>query len=183
MRWEALFADLEAEFEEAARADLDLELRDRQRRESSLLRLVDRLAAAEGAEITVHVPDTVVTGQLRAVGADWLLISVGTTREAIVPLAAVLAVAGLSSRSRAPGAEGEVGARMRLGYALRALARDRAGVTLVLSDGSQVSGTLDRVGADFVEVAEHPAGEARRAGAVIGVRTVPHTAICVVRSS
>jgi hypothetical protein len=183
MRWEALFADLEGEFAEAERQELDVELRDRERREAGMLRLVDRLAGAEAAEIAVHVPGSVLTGQLRAVGADWLLMSAGPAREALVPLAAVLAVTGLTRQSRAPGAEGEVGARLRVAYALRALARDRAGVTIALRDGSQVSGTLDRVGADFVEVAEHPAGEARRAGAVSGVRTVPHAAICVVHST
>jgi hypothetical protein len=37
------------------------------------------------------------------------------------------------------------------------------------------------VGADFVELAEHPAGEARRRGEVRGVRTVPFTALGAVR--
>jgi len=82
-----------------------------------------------------------------------------------------------------PQSEGKVAARLDLGYALRGIARDRSAVSLVLVDGSTCAGTIDRVGADFIEVAEHPAAEARRAEAVIGVRTVPRTALAIVRSS
>jgi hypothetical protein len=45
-----------------------------------------------------------------------------------------------------------------------------------------VSGTLDRVGADVVEVSEHGPGEARRRGEVGSVRTVPFSALALVRS-
>jgi hypothetical protein len=55
-------------------------------------------------------------------------------------------------------------------------------VSLVLRDGGLVSGTLDRVGVDFVEVAEHPMGEPRRARAVQGARAVRIPAVALVRS-
>ena len=183
MRWEALFADLESQLEAAGDLDHELEIRDRERREAALVRLVDRLAGSVGGQVNVQVSGSVIKGELRAVGVDWLLLGTAPSRESLVPLEAVLTVAGLSRLSRSPGSEGAVGAKLRLGYALRLLARDRAGVTVVLRDGSQVTGTLDRVGSDFVEVAEHPAGEPRRVGAVFGLRAVPYAAISVVRST
>jgi hypothetical protein len=52
---------------------------------------------------------------------------------------------------------------------------------LTLIDGSTAAGTLDRVGADFVEVAEHAQGEPRRHDAVRAVRAYPLTSLAVVR--
>jgi hypothetical protein len=45
-----------------------------------------------------------------------------------------------------------------------------------------LAGTLDRVGADYVELAEHPADLPRRAEAVQGVRAVVISGIAVVRT-
>jgi hypothetical protein len=116
-------------------------------------------------------------------GVDWVLLEETGLREVLVPLAAVLAVTGVGSRSAAPGAEGEVARRLDLRWALRGLARDRAGVAVVLRDGTTVSGTLDRVGADHVDVAEHAPGEPRRASAVRQVRLVPLSALALLRST
>jgi len=79
-----------------------------------------------------------------------------------------------------PGEGGQVFARLGLGSALRGIARDRLPVQVVLTDGSVLAGTLDRVGSDFVELTEH--GEVRRRGEVTGVRTVPFVAIALLRS-
>jgi hypothetical protein len=109
--------------------------------------------------------------------------SVPTGHEALIPLGAVLALWGLDSVTAVPRSEGAVAAGLGFGYALRGVARDRSGVTLYLSDGSTLTGTLDRVGADFVELAEHPAGEPRRRDTVRAVMTVPMSAIGVIRTS
>lgn len=184
MRWQALFADLEAQVEAAAAAELQAEVADRTRRETALLRTVDRLRAAEGHPLGVTVWGAgTVHGRLLDAGGDWLLLEETDLREALVPLAAVLGINGLSGRSAVPGSEGEVGRRLDLRWALRGLARSRAGVAVVLRDGSTVTGTLDRVGADHVDVAEHPPGEARRAAAVRQVRLVPLHALGLLRRS
>ena len=52
----------------------------------------------------------------------------------------------------------------------------------MLRDGGLVTGTIDRVGVDFLEVAEHPMGEPRRARAVQSARAVRLSAIALVRS-
>lgn len=131
--------------------------------------------------VTVAAAGT-VHGQLLDAGVDWLLLAEAGEREVLIPLASVLSVTGLGARIEAPGSEGEVGRRLDLRWALRGLARSRAGVALVLRDGSALTGTLDRVGADHVDVAEHAPGEARRAGAVRQVRLVPLPAVALVRS-
>lgn len=182
VRWRALFDDLEAQAEALARGELDAEVRDRVRRESALLRLSDRLATAVDADVTVHVAGAgVLHGRLLDSGVDWLLVEETGGREVLVPALALLSVGGVGGRVQAPGSEGEVGKRLDLRWALRGLARDRAGVSVVLRDGSAIGGTLDRVGVDYVELAEHAAGEARRTGAVRGVRLLPLEALGLLR--
>ena len=183
MRWQALFDDLEAQLAAAEAAELQAEVADRTRREAGLLRVVDRLAAATGQQVAVALGAAgVVHGRVLDAGVDWLLVEEVGAREALVPLEAVLGVTGLLAQSGVPGAEGEVGRRLDLRWALRGLARSRAAVALVLRDGSVVSGTLDRVGADHLDLAEHAPGEPRRAAAVRQVRLVPLAAVTLVRS-
>lgn len=183
MRWQGLFDDLEAQFDAALAAELAGEVADRTRRETARLRLADRLRVAEGATVAVTVPGGgVLRGRLSDAGVDWLLLEEHGAREVLVPLTAVLGITGLGVRSAAPD-DGPVARKLDLRWALRGLARSRTGVALGLVDGTVLTGTLDRVGADHVDVAEHGLGEARRAGAVRQVRLVPLTAVALVRSA
>jgi len=182
MRWDRLFDDLEAQFDAAASAEFAAEVADRARREHASVRVIDRLRPNVGSEISVRVQGGgQLTGSLTRVGPDWILLAVGADGDALVPLHAVLSVAGLAARTAAPGSGGVVAERLALGYALRAVMRDRAPVVAVLLDGSTTTGTIDRVGADFFEVAEHAAGEVRRRDAVSGVRTVAFAGLALVR--
>jgi len=182
VRWDRLFDDLQAQIEAAEAAELAGEVTERTRIEVGALHLADRLRAAVDHRVlfTCHGGEK-VAGTLRRVGPDWLLVAEHAAREALLPLAAVTSVAGLGPLS-APGDQGFVAARLDLRYALRGLARDRAGVAVTLGDAGTVVGTVDRVGADFVEIAEHPGGELRRARAVRQVRAVPLAAIAVIRT-
>jgi hypothetical protein len=186
MRWDRLFTDLEAQLDAADAAEFAGEVVERTRIEVGALRLVDRLRAALDTTVRLTcLGSEQVAGRLRRVGPDWLLLAERPEREALVPLAAVTSVAGLGpwSSADAGGASGVVAGKLNLRYALRGVARDRAGVALTLWDGTALAGTVDRVGADFVEVAEHPAGELRRVRAVRQVRTVPLHALAVIRTS
>lgn len=184
MRWDDLFADLDAQLEAAEAAEFAGEVSDRTRREQGMLRLVDRLRLTVGANLTVTCSGAgTVHGRLLDVGVDWLLLEEADKRELLLSSAAVLGVAGVGSRSGVPGVEGEVVRRLDLRWALRGLARSRVGVQVVLRDSSVLAGTFDRVGSDHVDLAEHPPGEARRAGAVRQVRVLPLTGLSAVRSS
>lgn len=180
MRWTELFRDLEGQWEAAESAVLADEVADRTRRELARIRLVDRLRAGLGREIAVTVSGAgVLRGVLADCGPEWLLLE--EHGEALVSLRAVLGLSGLGPAAAAgPGSEGEVSARSGLARALRALARDRSEVLCVLVDGSACSGTVQRVGADHVELAEHPPGEhPRRPDA--GLRVLPFGALAVLR--
>lgn len=182
MRWQQLFDDLEAQYEAAAAAELAAEISDRSRRETALIRLVDRLRPAIGQTLGTRLAGAgVIEGRLSAVGPDWLLLDEMAGREVLVALPAVLSIVGLAAQSAAPEPGPTVSARLTLSYALRGIARDRSPVTACYVDGSTSAGTLDRVGANFVEIAEHPPGEARRREVVRAVRTVPFSALATVR--
>jgi len=157
---------------------------DRTRRETALLRLVDRLRAATGRTVTLTLTVGPLTGAVESVGPDWLLLAdpAGPPggAETLVPLARVVSVAGLGASSQAPGSEGEVTARLDLRYALRALARNRAYVIVRLVDDRTLNGTVDRVGADFVEITVRPEGMRREASPP--VHLVPLSALAVIRA-
>ena len=135
------------------------------------------------------------------------LLTSATGREHLVPTAAVVTVSALGARVETARAARRFG----LGYALRALSRDRATVAISLSGvgasagagvsagpgagpgsgvgfgwsaagGSVLVGTIDAVGADHLDLAEHPEGVPRRRGNVTAMTTVPFQALVLVES-
>lgn len=178
MRWERLFGDLDAQWEGQARLDLEAEVAERTRSERANVELIARLGRHSGQPLQLHlVTGEVVTGDLRDTGADWLLIGSNGV-ELLLPLRALDSLIGLGSR-----VGHEVTARrFGFGYALRLLMRDRSTVAITVRGGQRCFGTIDAVGADALDLAEHPAGEPRRPGNVRQVRTVPFEAIIVIAS-
>lgn len=180
MRWEALFDDLEAQLASQQVADLRSEVAERSRAELSAVQLADRLRAHHGRPLTIRLRDgSRVHGRCRDVAVEWISLTDGPA-QVLVPLTAVTTVAGLSRAVAQPA--GVVLRRLGLPHALRALARDRSAVRL-RTDGGEVTGTIDRVGADHVDVAEHAVGETRRAGEVRQVVTVRIGCLLAVRSN
>lgn len=183
VRWERLFADLEAQLDTADAAELAAEVSDRARRETARTRLLDRGRLALGSTLTVGIGAAgVLDGALRAVGADWLLLVVNGA-DCLVPAHAVEWVVGLPRLALEPDSIGAVEARLTLAHSLRGIARNRAAVTVVVRSGATVTATIDRVGADYVDVAEHPPHEPRRATDVTRARTIAFAAIAAVRSA
>ena len=183
MRWDRLFADLDAQLAAADAAELAGEVSDRTRREVARLHLADRARLAVGAQVSIGLGAAgTVTGRLERGGPGWWLLTGAAGIDQLVCTDAVTWVSGLPALAADPDEQSPVQARLGLSYALRGIARDRSPVTVVLRDGSTCAGTIDRVGADFVDLAEHPPGEPRRSGVVRSARTLALPAIAVVRS-
>ena len=180
MRWDALFADLEARWDAEGRAERDAEVADRTRREHASIELLTRLAGHQG-EVRVRVAAGVVLeGLVLDVGKDWVLLEIPLRRrQALIPMSAVRAIEGLGRRS----VSARTARRFGWGYAVRALARDRAVVQITDLDGTVVTGTIDIVGADYLELAAHPVDEARRSAAVRTTVVVPRVAVALIEAS
>lgn len=189
VRWEALFADLEAQMAAAEVAEVGSRAAAMTRAEFARTALPDRLRAQGDAPVSLRLRDgRWVQGQVVDVARRWVLLAVPTGRHdgdglppgrLLVVLTAVERLRDLTPRS-VPG-EGVV-ASLGVGSALRALARDRAAVTLLLVSGD-LTGTVDRVGEDHLDVAVHPADAPRRPSSVTETATVTFEALLGVRSA
>ena len=122
--------------------------------------------------------DLALSGRIVRTGPDWTLLEEDTTREAVVAHGHITAVRGLARHSTMP--EGIVESRLGLRTVLRGIARDRSAVRIHLPTAA-VDATIDRVGADFLEAATHPASEPRRRAEVRGVVVVALAAVVAVR--
>ena len=177
MRWESLFADVEAQLVAAERAELDAEVAERTRAEWSRVRLADRFRSAAGQEVHLLLAGGHrVSGTCTDAAPEWATLRDGPT-QVLVPLHAVVAVTGLSAAVAPP--PGAVLRRLGLPHALRAVMRDRRAVR-VLTGGSLLTGTVDRVAGDHLDLAEHPLDEPRRPRSVRQVWSVPFSALQAV---
>jgi hypothetical protein len=187
MRWDALFADLEAAADGERLRERDAEIAERTRAELARLRLVDRLRAyadrgraGDGGELTVRVAEVgVLRGEVARVTERWFLL-VTPTHEWVIDVDAVVGMSGLPAAARPSGAGGTVSSGLGWAAAWRVLARDRTPVHVVRRDGSTVVGTPGRVGQDFVELSDADGGlGAGWSGS--GDEVVPHSAVAAVR--
>lgn len=196
MRWDNLFDDLESQLEhELWSEDVDLraeEERLRLGRMSLRDRIMSLHASAGGAEYSIRVD---VAGNLVKVspsnfGKDWMAARVmdETLRrtQVVLPFRAITGIVLdrphiVSSLSTTP-TEGSsaLSARLGLTFVLRDLSRRRCELDLVLTSGT-VHGTIDRVGRDHCDLAEHEAGTPRRESSVTNYRIVPLDQLVMVR--
>ena len=179
MRWDRLFDDLAAQLAVDEARELEAEVADRTRRERALLDVHTRmLANVEAARVGLRLPGRVIAGRLDQRPVRPHIRETAPGRPCLVALAAVRGITGLGPGARTPSV---VAKRFGLGAALRAVSRDRAVVELADVDGRAATGTIDVVGADHLELAEHAPDELRRAANVTGRVLVPFWSLGSVR--
>lgn len=180
MRWQELFADLEGEARSLERAEQDSEVAERTRAEIGQIALANRLRAQVAQPVTLLVRGSrEVSGDVQRVGADWVLLS--SPHDELVPLLAISAVVNLPPSAVTTDGVGVVAGRVTLSAVLRALARDRSGVSVWMWDGGHIAGTPDRVGLDHLDLAVHDLDGAPRRSEVRTRMTVAFAAISLVR--
>ncbi|MEW1806147.1 hypothetical protein [Pseudarthrobacter sp. NPDC080039] len=183
MRWDALFHDMEGQFAEADRLALDSEINERARAEMVGLSLEDRLRAAVGFRIAVHLLcGESAHGELTHAGADALVLDEGP-HQVLIPYAAAARYVGLGRYTL----QEDSGVRRAIGLAhsLRCLARDRAEISVTTAGSGgpvRLAGVIDRVGKDYIDLASVIPGEDRRRNSVSQVSAIPFAALVMIRS-
>jgi hypothetical protein len=195
VRWDRFFDDLEDQLAsewEAERAALDTEA---ERLRLSRVLLAERLtllAGRDGGAVATASFDLTDGTALRAtvtgVGADWVALAPvdGPVGAVIAPFGGIVAVgmphADLLRTARPAPPRSPLTERLTFGFVLRDLVRRRAGVRVQLTTGRMLTGTIDRAGADHLDLALHDPGAPRRSDAVSGYRLVPFTSIAWLRA-
>jgi len=202
MRWDDLFDDLESQLEHGLSAEeVDLQAEE-ERLRLGRLRLRDRLVslhAAASAEAGYTVRLALVSGELivvrpAAFGRDWMsgeLLGDPSGRVArhpqfILPLAEIGSLrltreqVRMSLARRPVPATPSLAERLGLPFVLRDLCRRRTAVEVMLHSG-RATGTIDRVGHDHFDLAEHEPGSPRRESLVTGMQVVPFSQLVMVR--
>ena len=197
MRWDRLFEDLEGQLAsewEAERAALDAES---ERLRISRLDLRGRLrmlCSAQARTVLTLAGIRPLPVRLDALGADWVAasdIAAEGARAArsirIIPLHAIRGIDvdhGTLLASLDPQDEQTevLRERMTLGFVLRDFARRRVPVRISTAD-EELHGTIDRAGADHLDLARHEPGRARLASEVSGFRIIPFATIVAVQTA
>lgn len=153
MRWEDLFADLEAQLEWEQEAELAGEVAELAEAEAATVSLWARLPRRRDVEITVGVSNgATFRGHVVDAAPGWVVLGDGA-RRALIP---VLAIAWLDGAGHADAGEtGYTASRLNLGHALRGVADAETAVTVVTAARDLV-GIIERVGADFVDILTSP---------------------------
>ncbi|MET1021991.1 MAG: hypothetical protein ABWX69_07315 [Arthrobacter sp.] len=185
MRWDALFHDLETQMAAEERRNLDAEITERTRTEEAAVELADRLRGSLGLPIMVHLTTGLAfEGTLSHVGGQALVLD-EPRHQVLVPYTSAVRYLGLT-RLAVPEPS-MVRQRLGLASALRGLARDRAALAVLVSDGSAggttLHGVIDRVGRDYFDLAVTGVDEERRAPNVRQLATIPLHALAGIRSA
>lgn len=183
MRWDALFEDLEAQLAANERLNLDAEIAERARVDAGRVELADRLRGSLGLSIRVHLASgSVVEGNLSHAGSEALLLN-EPGHQVLIPYTSALRYAGLARL--AVTEPSRVRQRLGLASALRALARDRVHLAILVSRGpgeTTLHGVIDRVGRDFLDLAVTHEAQERRPPNVRQTATIPFGALASIRS-
>jgi hypothetical protein len=173
-----MFDELEAEFEAGLRREAEQESLAAVRAEVGATVLWEQLARQIGTEAAVFAGARAFRGSVVASYPGFLVLRATDGTEHLIrygPAGSAALPAEPPTLRPAPAA-----GRYQLALALRELARRREPVRVELVDGTSCDGTIESVGSDYLEVAEHDLGEARRRAAVRARRFVGFPAVVAV---
>lgn len=175
-RFDDLLAGILAEAEAADAASMDADIAEMERAARAESRLLDRVRGQRQASVEL-VGGGQVAGLIAAVGRD-VVVMAADDGDWVIPAWGMAAVIDLRGGLREAATPSE-----RLGFAsvARAWARQRSVVRVLRVGAGPLDGTIDAVGADHLDLAEHDPGEPRRSEAVRRRVTVPLGAIAALR--
>ncbi|HJF14433.1 MAG TPA: hypothetical protein K8V32_06445 [Enteractinococcus helveticum] len=182
MRWNDLFADLEAQLQFGHWEAVEQDAAELTRGLWAELTLMDRLRGALGEQVRMVLADgrsQVI--DLRSVGPAWVG-GIDETSSVIIVRDAIRGIDTNLKRAVVPSRPMRAGPSVLAIY--RTLARRREPVQVVSRQGAMLAeGTIDRVGKDHLDIAIHARDEFRRSSVVQGWRIIPTDAIQLVRAS
>ena len=180
MRWQNFFSELEQEFEAA----LGAEERDHHNDELRLVwaqtSLQARLAhsCATRPQLDIELGGISLTGEVAACGWDWIsgeFTTEGASRAkyCVIPSRNIeISHLDCACLPQALDQVGSPARRIPLSIVLRDLARRRRAVDAMLHSGRAVTGTIQRVGKDWCDLAPHGAAEVLPTGPHVNVVTL-----------
>lgn len=175
-----VFDELEAEFEAGLRLEAEQESVAAVRAELGATVLWEQLARRVGSQTTVHAGGQAFRGAVLASYPEFLVLRTDDGAEHLIRYGSAVSIALPAEPPPLRPAPVAASRRYQLGLALRELARRREPVRALLADGTSCDGTIEAVGSDYLEIAEHHIGEARRRGAVRARRFIGFAAVVAV---
>jgi len=175
-----VFDELEAEFEAGLRREAEQETVAALRAQVGATPMWEQLARRIGVQAVVRAGARLVQGTVIASYPDFYVLQGGDQAQHLVRSEATTIALPAEPTPPQPAPSTAAARRYTLSLALRELARRREPVRLELVDGNAVAGTIEAVGSDYVEIAEHDLGEARREAAVRARRLTALTAVALV---
>jgi len=142
--------------------------------------LWEQLARRVGSETVVLAGPRAFRGTVVASYPEFLVLRGADGAEHLIRHGAAVSVALAPEPPSLRPTPAATTRRYQFALALRELARRREPIRVLLADGTSCDGTIEAVGSDYLEVAEHDLGEARRRGAVRARRFIGFAAVVAV---
>jgi hypothetical protein len=175
-----LFEELEAEFDAGLRREAEQEAMAAVRAELGETLLWEQLARRIGSPTVVRAGNRSFRGTAVASYPEFLALRAADGAEHLIRYGPAVSFALPAEPPQLRPTPAAATRRYRFTLALRELARRREPVRIELADATTVDGTIEAVGSDYLEVAEHDPGEARRRAAVRARRFVDVAAVVAV---
>ena len=175
-----VFDELEAEFEAGLRREAEQESMAAVRAELGATVLWEQLARRVGSETVVLAGPRAFRGTVVASYPEFLVLRATDGAEHLIRHGSAVSVALAPEPPSLRPTPAATTRRYQFALALRELARRREPIRALLADGTSCDGTIEAVGSDYLEIAEHDLGEARRRGAVRARRFIGFAAVVAV---